>query len=771
MFNEYFTNSKVEKLNHNQPNEGVFFTPNGYTGARKKDTNLTHVNAVWADWDFKPQEGQPTGSAKPDFKQFMLDLDGLPTPTFIVESGNGWHLYWLLDEPIVVDDSNRAEMIKQVEGIHRFIHTKYNSDSGAMDALRLMRLPGHLHLKQPEHPFMVTVIEDNEDTRYTWEEILEAMPPVYKEAVEHVPSTGEDYSVRQAAIDAWAEKGDTVSFDSLGRMVWNGQPTGTFIGRSGTENYIATTSDEFPYKGNATTYVAGVLGITTKAAYKWLVEKYGELLKTTLTKSDDTTSAEDPEERTRYFEHLAVGDWDDKDWVKKLKALRESYFINFYKRIAQLYPHLKYAIDIEGLFWDYQEENGVYKELGFQSVRSMVLRALRDDELDVYTTDTHVKRILANFITDAKRGVCTDSFTGDDDYLHVKNGWLHLKTLELLPHTPERLSLATINVPYEASATCPIYDKMITEFRMPDDQVRVIDQYSGLSLTNDISHQEMLVFEGRPGSGKSLITETWMQVLGHKSGSEKLTMLRGDAERFMGESLVGKTLLFFDEANPKTENINESFMKFVSEKTIKVERKGQNKRELVRNTLKVVLALNEMPYHFPPGFDRRYRHILFTRSFRDEGTEDKTLFDQIAKNELPGVLNRMLRGLHDLQKMGRTTIIAGETERKRNYSLAADDLSAFVSDYFEPDPTCETVVNGKLMLSAFKEEHPTSFNKGLSQHAFAKKLQSIRLAEFSGIKKDRTKEYRGYTGLKLKEGFEFNDWGKIVENNSVTSEF
>lgn len=768
-FLNHFTNPYKQVL---YPEGAPFFTPNGCNGRRLKE-NLSHVNAVFADWDFKPKEDkegnpiEPTGARKPDFKQFMLDLDDLPTPTFVVESGNGWHLYWLLDESIVVDDSNRESLTDTVEGIHKYIHMNYGSDSGAMDVLRLMREPGHEHKKQPEHPVMVKVVVDNSDTTYTLDELKDAMPPIPKEVpVIHQSDGSHDFDIRQVAIDVWATKGDKVEWDDLGRMVWNGESTGTFIGRQGDDNYIATTSDDYPYRGNPTTYVAGVLDISTKEAYKWLIGKYGEPVKEELNQEEAVPVV--IEEREDYLQHLSAQDWNDKDWVKKLKSLRERYFVNFYKRIDQLHPHLKYAVDIENLFWDYDPFSGVYKELGFQSVRSMVLRALRADELESYTTDSHVKRVLSNYMAEVDSGVATNDFANEDGYLHVKNGWLNLTTLELSPHTPERLSLQTVGVAYDPAAKCPLYDQMIREFQMPDDQVRVIEQYSGLILTNDISHQEMLVFDGRPGSGKSLITETWMEVLGHKAENEKLSMLKGDAERFMGESLVGKTLLFFDEANPKTENINESFMKFVSEKTIKIERKGQNKREKVRNTLKVVLALNEMPYHFPPGFDRRYRHILFTRSFRDEGIEDKTLFDRITKNELPGVLNRMLVGLHDLWKMGRTTNIAGEEERKRQFSLAADDLSAFLSDYFEPDMSYSELVNGKDMLQAFKDEYPTSFNKGLSQHAFSKKLLSNRLADFRGIKKDRDRDNRGYRGIKLRSGFTFHEYTKrVVSTNYV----
>lgn len=269
MFLNHFTSAFEQTL---YPEGSKFFTPNGCTGARHKE-NLSHINAVFADWDFKPLA--ITGDAKPDFKQFMMDLDGLPTPSFIVESGNGWHLYWLLEQPIVVTDENRAELTAQVEGIHRFIHERYGSDSGAMDVLRLMRLPGYEHKKMPQHPFMVKVIEESDD-RYTLEELMTAMPPVYKETVVHEEVTEDEFDIKRVAIDAWAEKGDTVTFDTLGRMVWNGQHTGTFVGRNGGQNYIATTSMEFPYKGNATTYSAGVLGITTKEAYKRLVTKYGE---------------------------------------------------------------------------------------------------------------------------------------------------------------------------------------------------------------------------------------------------------------------------------------------------------------------------------------------------------------------------------------------------------------------------------------------------------------------------------------------------------------
>ena len=98
MFTDQFKNAHFASFG-----EGEYFSPNGCRGRRLKE-NLTDINAVFADFDFKPKEGEPTGSAKPDFAQFLLDVDDLPTPTYIVESGNGWHLYWCLEESIDVTD-------------------------------------------------------------------------------------------------------------------------------------------------------------------------------------------------------------------------------------------------------------------------------------------------------------------------------------------------------------------------------------------------------------------------------------------------------------------------------------------------------------------------------------------------------------------------------------------------------------------------------------------------------------------------------------------
>jgi len=151
----------------------------------------------------------------------------------------------------------------------------WGSDGGAIDIGHLIRIPGTEHRKQPKEPFMITTV--HEDAAYqSLEELSLLFPPVAKPLVVADYDKGDDgFNIRTVVVDVWAEKGMVASFDEQGHLVLDGVMTATFQGRHGTGNFMATTSTEHPAQGNATTYVAGTLGISTGEAYKWLGGRYG----------------------------------------------------------------------------------------------------------------------------------------------------------------------------------------------------------------------------------------------------------------------------------------------------------------------------------------------------------------------------------------------------------------------------------------------------------------------------------------------------------------
>lgn len=753
MFLNHFTNPYQQTL---YPEGSPFFTPNGCSGARHKE-NLSHINAIFADWDFKPKE--VTGDRKPDYKQFMLDLDGLPTPSFVVESGNGWHLYWLLEESIVVTDENREELTAQVEGIHRFIHEKYGSDSGAMDVLRLMRLPGYEHKKQPEHPFMVKVIEENDD-RYTLEELMEVMPPVYKETVD-LPPSEDDFDIRQVAIDAWAERGDTVEFDTVGRLIWNGKRTGTFIGRNGGQNYIATTSMEFPYKGNATTYSAGVLGITTKEAYRRLVKNYGERGNTEVVIREEVR---EQWERITYKKKLEEAKWDDKDWVKQLNVVRNTYALAFHHYLAEKNPHLLYERGDDKSYWNYNEATGIYDDVTASLAKGIVLALLEKEDLMGRATEAFTKDVLARYRASyPNRGRGFDEFDENDNLFHANNGWVNLKTLEFTPHTASLYSRRKSAVDYVPGAKCPVYDKFLDkDLGITPDKVRVIDQFSGLCLTNDIKYQKMLTLLGRPGCGKSTLLDAWSFALGEKAIEKKLTELQGESMRFAGSQFAGASLCWFDEVDVKKAEMGNSLGTLITGSYINIERKGINGITKARNTVKCVLTANRLPMAAELGIYRRLIMINLPNSFTETGNEDREMAIKL-REESSGILNRMIKGLQDLTKMHGFTVIDGHEDLIEEYKAQSDTMAEFLDTFFEP-ASSEDFIETQVLYDAYQHfAEGNSFTRSITPQKFGRLLSTQPLNRFSKVATKRTQFARGWTGLKLKNEYKFHSESHAIE--------
>ena len=83
-----------------------------------------------------------------DAKVHMLAA-GVPAPTMLVHSGNGVHGYWALKEPVSPQDAK-----PYAKGLHGALPTDATHDSS-----RIMRVPGTLNVKDPDHPTPCRIAE------------------------------------------------------------------------------------------------------------------------------------------------------------------------------------------------------------------------------------------------------------------------------------------------------------------------------------------------------------------------------------------------------------------------------------------------------------------------------------------------------------------------------------------------------------------------------------------------------------------------------------
>lgn len=103
---------------------------------------------LWADLDYKGELSQK--NAHP--------LKGLGlSPSTVVDSGRGYHLYWFLKEPIALTQAEKImrRIAKVLVGDHTY------------DAPRILRLPGTLNVKDPEHPIPCRLMKLDPERQFT----------------------------------------------------------------------------------------------------------------------------------------------------------------------------------------------------------------------------------------------------------------------------------------------------------------------------------------------------------------------------------------------------------------------------------------------------------------------------------------------------------------------------------------------------------------------------------------------------------------------------
>jgi len=123
--------------------------------------NIVEIPALFCDLDFKET---PREQANKNLKKFSF------TPSLIVKSGGGIHLYWLLDTPAEQKD------IPTIEDINRRIATQLGGDLNACDASRILRVPDTINHK---YPAPCEVAQENE-YRFSLDSFLDVLPEVPK---------------------------------------------------------------------------------------------------------------------------------------------------------------------------------------------------------------------------------------------------------------------------------------------------------------------------------------------------------------------------------------------------------------------------------------------------------------------------------------------------------------------------------------------------------------------------------------------------------------
>jgi len=159
---------KVLKYRNRLGDDICFIVNSG--GTRDKD--ISRINAVFVDWDCgKDADGRYFGDASVLVKktEFQNTLTGFrPIPSAVVETRNGFHVYWFLESGVTSDKFREAQ---------RRLALNFGGDQHVCNPARVMRLPGYDWVKPLSGlpRFGVNIIS-GDGIRYGLEEVMGNVP-------------------------------------------------------------------------------------------------------------------------------------------------------------------------------------------------------------------------------------------------------------------------------------------------------------------------------------------------------------------------------------------------------------------------------------------------------------------------------------------------------------------------------------------------------------------------------------------------------------------
>ena len=723
--------SEILDLNRQDEGYGIFFSVNGFKGRRTTE-NIICINGFFCDIDY-PDKVNRTPDAIRQFKneliQELADPDTSLLPTAMVETKNGLHIYWLLTAPIFLKDLNTEQigrLLPKYKEVLEAILYRYDGDPNAKDLTRVLRVPETLHQKDPKDPFEVKLIFLNTEQRYKFSEISQKF-------------------LAKPAADPWAEVNTENPLSAeIKKAVEKEYP------RLDRPSYkkLLDKQGEIPegFRNKALLIAAHACkeaGWSLQQTYDYFNEYHGlsihEIRKTIRSAFDHAyefgynnpvmEALVTPEERQQLSEATsrALGTKGKEDYKAKGSFQKEIYY-NYEQVIAQRYPTLKYKK--HGDFYRY--ENGVYKPLSPDDVRSIFFREMAEDGLTNYRKVSAVNDKIACFKSLENRTFEHKDENPDKNIINVLNGLLNVETKELHPHTPDYLSTNQVPIVYDPAAHAPRWSQFVREIMDSDmEQVRLLQQLAGYCLTTDTSFAKAFIFYGSGANGKSLFNRIITKLVGQENVSHlNLTAI---SRQFGLTGLIGRKVNLIDEISG---NYFESDMikNLISGERIIADIKYRPEPIEFTPVAKMIFSVNELPKinDTTPGLYRRFIVIPFLVSFLKN--PDITLEAKLT-DELPGIMNWAIEGLQILRSQGYFTETQKNLAALQSFKYENSPMLEFLDRYYEPaDPAKFSV-----LVSEFYQQYKTfCLDNGYKPKAMANLMKEVAHAPNDGwnISKD-----------------------------------
>jgi len=514
-----------------------------------RDKDIEYFSTFWVDIDAKDFGGDKK-KAYSNISNFALD------PTMVIDSGNGYHVYWVLETPIKLTEDNKAKIKIMLKNLH--IKTKADQ---TYDLARILRIPGTHNIKDPKNFKKVTT--DPEKWTYSEIEGMNASAYYSLEDFENILYNEDDMKTDNISSSKKVDL-DLCTFcrinteEDLRKHVANDillraetTPDRYVNDRSTNDFWIALNMYNEGFNDKEVYNAFNLFASMGWSAGKKVVsdgDRY--LLDYTLPNakkrsatveelSERLVQEESVVEKLNIVETMMPLLANQQDLIQemyikkihneikgltgvtigklrsKIYALKPKLdFMRFYavnpntgnytfvpKKLGEYIKSKSDLFNLNDILYKY--EDGVYKPDGLVYVKEEIQKLLGEKWKKAYREDT-IAWILDDSYMDPEDPRLSQ------ELLNVRNGMLDVRKDKLYPHDPKYLSRTQLNVTFDPNAFEPVVNKFMKDVFVDNDTIQVMWEHAGYTFLPQLELKKFLILTGHKDNGKS-VWLNWLQ--------------------------------------------------------------------------------------------------------------------------------------------------------------------------------------------------------------------------------------------------------------------
>lgn len=705
-----------------------------------------------------------------------LVKQGWPLP-FVVDSGNGWHLYYRIDLP--VDDGSLIKRFLQSLA-SQFDTPTAKIDTSVFNPSRISKLPGTKSRKGDDvadRPHRFSVIASAPAITCVTREQIQAVADLYQPAQQPEKPKG------RLVLNARTVSMNGSNIVQRARAYLESMPTAVSGqgGHQATYNaacrlvrgFALSVDDAFPLLANWN---------QSKCLPPWSDGELRHKLESASLADEPLGSLLDNPERQRSPRERSDGDTEDVLCVDDPRRLA----LLFLERFCT--PDGEYRF----LHWNeswYKWDSVCYQSLELDGLKSLVTNFIQQEfEADAMDRLERFKmlplekqdkppkaiKVSPNLRNSVIEHLSALTYKPPTVSLHswmrnkpegfdskelivARNGIVNLRRLisgypnYLIPSNPDYFATGCLPFDFNEASGDPVEWLKFLDTIWPNDpdSIRCLQEWIGLMLVPDSQFQKMMMIVGPPRCGKGTIARIIRDLVG--DGNFAALNFSDLSTTFGCWPLIGKQVAVIPDArlSPKTDtsNLIERLLSISGEDLVTINRKGL-KQVTMSLPSRITIMTNEIPRFVDTSGALASRFIILELSQSFLGREDLHLHDRL-RNELPAILTWAICGWQRLVEQGRFTVPQSSENITQQLTDSSSPIGAFIRE--KCDVGIEYEVDRKLLFQEWQDWCESEHRAGAGNStSFGISLRSI--IPHLG---DRRKQMLGartryYTGLRLK---------------------